>query len=94
MRRSRAARPLSDEQRRKDNARSYAGVYLRRGRIVRRPCRECGDAKAQMHHDDYDRPLEVTWLCRKCHLRLHADEAEPVDPGWLERLWAWRLPGR
>jgi len=64
---------LSALQKLKSNARSYANVYLRRGKIKRRPCSECGSAEAQMHHEDYRKPLEVTWLCRACHLRMHAE---------------------
>ncbi len=26
------------------------------------------------HHEDYDEPLEVIWLCRSCHQKLHAEE--------------------
>jgi hypothetical protein len=71
MREWRKTHPLNPEQRKKDNARSYAGVYLRRGKIERKPCQKCGE-KAEMHHEDYSKPLEVTWLCRECHLNLHA----------------------
>jgi len=67
----RKANPLSPEARRKDNCRSYAGVYLRRGKIKREPCKVCGSHKSQMHHPDYDKPLEVEWMCRPCHLLEH-----------------------
>jgi hypothetical protein len=52
-------------------ARAKAGVYLRRGKLERFPCEVCG-APAQMHHDDYSRPLEVKWLCRAHHLERHS----------------------
>src|SRR5262245_57418077 len=39
---------------------------LKRGKIKRQPCEVCGST-AQMHHDDYSRPLEVRWLCRPHH---------------------------
>lgn len=62
---------LSPEQRAKDNARSYAGVYKRRGVLVPKPCEECGEPDSEMHHPDYSKPLEVVWLCRPCHHALH-----------------------
>lgn len=74
MRKWRKTHPLNDEQRKKDNCRSYAGVYLRRGKIKKQPC-ECGESDSQMHHEDYDKPLEVIWLCRECHLELHREKA-------------------
>ncbi len=44
---------------------------VRDGRLVRRPCELCGDVKAQAHHDNYDKALEVRWLCFKHHRELH-----------------------
>ena len=42
---------------------------LRNG-LLKRPdkCSRCGlIGKIEGHHPDYDKPLEVIWLCRKCH---------------------------
>ncbi len=44
----------------------------RRGLLVEKPCERCGAAEVEMHHADYAKPREVTWLCRPCHLALHA----------------------
>jgi len=71
---------LSDEQRKKANARSYANVYKRRGKLIEKDCEECGSPDSQMHHEDYDKPLQVTWLCRECHLELHEAENEIKEP--------------
>lgn len=76
MRRWRPSHPLTAEQRVKMNARSYANVYQRRGRIRPKPCQQCGALKAQKHHPDYTRPLHVVWLCRACHLSLHVSHVE------------------
>ena len=75
MRQWRKGRILTAEQRRKGSARSYANVYLRRGKITREPCIDCGIDEAEMHHEDYDKPTEVIWLCRDCHLDRHREEA-------------------
>ena len=71
MRTWRKDHPMNEEQRRKDNARSYAYVYVKRGKLERKSCGHCGNQQSQMHHADYSKPLVVTWLCRPCHLRLH-----------------------
>ena len=70
MRNWRQSHPMSEEQRKKDNARSYAKVYLKRGLLTKEGCAVCA-ADAQMHHPDYDRPLDVVWLCKKHHKDLH-----------------------
>lgn len=42
-----------------------------RGALLRGPCQRCGASKVQAHHKDYSRPLDVEWLCFRCH-REHA----------------------
>lgn len=41
------------------------------GRLTRMPCEVCGKRKSEAHHDDYSRPLDVRWLCRKHHMAHH-----------------------
>jgi hypothetical protein len=62
---------LAPVERLKANARSYANVAQKRGRLARCPCERCGAEHAEKHHDDYSKPLEVRWLCRPCHLSIH-----------------------
>lgn len=72
MREFRERTPLNEEQRAKMNCRSYANTYKRRGKLIQEPC-PCGSPDSQMHHHDYTKPLEVEWLCRKCHLARHRE---------------------
>ncbi len=49
-------------------------TQIRNGNIVRpNTCSFCGDVSVVAgHHEDYTKPLEVEWLCRSCHKRVHA----------------------
>jgi ribosomal protein S27AE len=47
---------------------------LRHGEIKKEPCRDCGEIKTQAHHEDYNMPLKIIWLCRKCHLKRHKNK--------------------
>lgn len=41
------------------------------------PCEICGtDKDIQCHHDDYMKPLDVRWLCRKHHVEYHNSRKE------------------
>jgi hypothetical protein len=46
------------------------GNAIKYGRISKLPCFVCGD-KAHAHHPDYDRPLDVVWLCPQHHKEAH-----------------------
>lgn len=52
-------------------ARWYAKEMLRKGKIVKQACAECGRGDSQMHHPDYNQPLLIVWLCKDCHYKLH-----------------------
>lgn len=53
-------------------AHGRVGAAIRSGSLVRKPCEVCGTDKVDAHHEDYDRPLDVRWLCRKHHKQAHA----------------------
>lgn len=66
---------LPEEARKKACARSYAHVYLKRGKIERKPCKICGTMEnLEMHHEDHSKPIEIIWLCRKHHIELTLKE--------------------
>lgn len=54
------------------------GNALRDGKIKNEPCQVCGNVKAHAHHDDYNKPLEVRWLCTTHHAAWHK-ENKPID---------------
>lgn len=70
--------------------RSLAHRGLKRGIIIRQPCENCGHQNSEMHHEDYDKPLEVNWLCRPCHLDLHqrnkVEDLEMESEGITEKI--------
>ncbi len=48
--------------------------YARRtGKLDAQPCERCGAEPAVAHHDDYSRPLDITWLCPKHHKARHRE---------------------
>jgi ribosomal protein S27AE len=53
------------------SARKKVARAVRSGALAKLPCVKCGDPRTQAHHHDYSRPLEVEWLCQKCHALEH-----------------------
>jgi hypothetical protein len=46
---------------------------IKRGTLVRVPCVKCNNEKSFAHHEDYDKPLDVIWLCQVCHSKRHQE---------------------
>ena len=60
-------------------AHSMVSKAVERGELIRPDrCERCGsppgdDRGIHGHHEDYSKPLDVVWLCRKCHCMRHAE---------------------
>jgi|SRR6185312_2103864 len=55
-------------------ARDAVNLAVKTGKLTVTPCERCGYAiGVQAHHEDYARPLDVTWLCRACHGERHRE---------------------
>lgn len=55
----------------KRHAHHMVNNAVRNGKLVKLPCSVCGNPKSEAHHEDYSKPLDVIWLCRKHHGELH-----------------------
>lgn len=65
-----------------DHAQNIVEGAIARGMLIRASaCQECrtpdipmrdGRSSIQAHHTDYNKPLEVMWLCQKCHHNWHS----------------------
>ena len=54
-------------------ARILLSNAVRRGKVVKpRSCERCHKrCSPDGHHEDYGKPLNVMWLCRRCHTAEH-----------------------
>lgn len=61
-----------EKHKQKQNARQLLNWHLKNGKIKKpNKCEECDNKKVEAHHEDYSKPLDVIWLCRKCHSKKH-----------------------
>lgn len=55
----------------RSNAHQKLHKAVRSGKVKKQPCWVCGE-KAEAHHPDYSKPLDVVWLCTMHHRQTHA----------------------
>jgi hypothetical protein len=46
---------------------------IRSGRLVKKPCERCGSENSMAHHENYDKKLQVSWLCQPDHKQRHKE---------------------
>ena len=73
-----------------DRAQNILEKAVQKGIIQRKTVCECcgasgafsdGRSMVQAHHTDYNKPLDVIWLCQKCHHEWHKhNKAKEVVP--------------
>ena len=44
---------------------------IKNGSLIKAPCIVCSNKKSQAHHEDYEKPLDVRWMCATCHRAEH-----------------------
>ena len=60
----------------KSRAHDMVAYAVRIGSLHRMPCEICGADGADAHHDDYDMPIDVRWLCPKHHREWHRENGD------------------
>lgn len=72
MRKGRAKWAAKRSVQRKANV--MVGNAIRDGKLIKQPCERCGRRdQICAHHENYHKPLDVTWLCRDCHGQRHRE---------------------
>ena len=81
-------REYARSNRPKIDAKNAVRLEILSGRMIKQPCEICGDTKADAHHDDYSKQLDVRWLCRIHHAQWHAIHGEARNGKTITRCRA------
>ena len=70
-------RKYKREPNEKTRARILLHSALKKGQVIKpEVCEECQKPlKLTAHHEDYNNPLKVVWLCYECHGKKHRKDA-------------------
>ena len=60
----------------KDKARYMISYAVKKGDLIKpKNCEDCGEETSlHGHHEDYSKPLDVIWVCPKCHGFRHRND--------------------
>lgn len=71
----------------KNKARALMAKAIRDGVLKRMPCEVCAEVKSEGHHEDYFKPLEIKWLCKKHHAEVHRKYKIPPKRSIPKESW-------
>lgn len=60
-----------EERAKRAKCRNITNKAIQKNELLREPCEVCGVINSEAHHDNYDEPLKVRWLCFKHHREHH-----------------------
>lgn len=61
------------KDKRRNKAHETVARALKKGTLQKQDCCRCQSPKTIAHHEDYDFPLDVVWLCQPCHKQRHKE---------------------
>lgn len=61
-------------------------MRVKRGTLKKGPCEVCGAVEVEAHHDDYNMPGDVRWLCFTHHREWHKNN-KAVEPKGDWQRW-------
>jgi hypothetical protein len=65
------SREYSSKNRHMKNVHNKVFVKRRIGELISLPCEACGNPNTHAHHDDYNKPFDIRWLCPSHHKQHH-----------------------
>ena len=79
-------------QRHKVLAHALVAEAVRKGLLYRfQHCQDCAvRTNTKAHHEDYTKPLDVEWLCQRCHTYRHLPP--PTERNWAMLAWSESHP--
>lgn len=95
MREWRKSHGMTENQKKQSRATSMVRAYVKRYKIKPLPCAVCGTTeRLEAHHENYDHPLSVIWLCHEDHVKVtrkvlsvaHIQPMRIVNPDWITYL--------
>ena len=69
-----------ENNKKKYRAHGKIAYEIKMGNLTKKPCEICGSiSNLNAHHDDYDKPLDIRWLCSKHHAEWHKLNGEGLN---------------